>query len=847
MAPASKVRAVTPAHTIPRLPAAAPELSFDALRLQGIRAAQGLSGERWTDYNLHDPGVTLLEAVTYALTELAYRAELPLADHLCDERGHIPWQALGLPLPDTAFPCRPTTTTDYRRALLDALPELDGATMVPMAWPQPATGLYSLVLDAPAGADRAALEPRARAAYAGLRNLCEDLDSVTWVDKRECTLHAEIEIGGASDPADIVAGVYDRCASYLAAAVEFESCAQALPRVHTPDRLLTGPRTANGIARGESLARAGQADVFITDLIACARNPDVKDVHWLALQVGDGVAATSSLPWRDASGSWVLALRPPQGSDSVDGLTVRRNGNLISVRAREVRRRYDDLRTARLARRHGLDDFDLVCPPPQGRPVHDLPYYSVQNHFPAVYGLGEHGLPESASDAERARVHQLQAYLLLFEQLLAHGGAQVQHLRELFSIEGAAAATRWWHVLRAGEVPGIAGDAVGNAAAESDAHRPGLWLSPPEHIEQQVCAPFDDRIDRRHRVLDYLLSLQGQTYAQNSLRQFSDHLTPAEMDSFLLKNKVDFARALETLSPGRAGGFNPAAASWGVAGNSAGLQRHISLLLGFAHEHSRGLAAGLGKWQAVSADEFLAHEPDAANAARRVDRSPAMQRLDLGSPHARRTAEQRHDERQRLAITRCQRIPAALMRCGARHDRYLWQPIGGGGHGGRGRLVVGPDENREYWQVAEWQGLDRTAALQHAGSLRCLLRQIDQRCEGLHVVEHLLLRPHAGWPDDAQAAAFFALRLSVVFPDWTTRSQRRNFRHFAQDTVRINCPAHLDARCLWLSPVAMAAFEAAYKTWLDHRCPPPGVAEPVSSAVDAAAAELVRLLSTGWP
>ncbi|MEM6726783.1 MAG: hypothetical protein AAF598_22285, partial [Bacteroidota bacterium] len=45
------------------------------LRAEGIRLAQQLSGKIWTDYNHHDPGVTLLEQLCYALTDLGYRTD----------------------------------------------------------------------------------------------------------------------------------------------------------------------------------------------------------------------------------------------------------------------------------------------------------------------------------------------------------------------------------------------------------------------------------------------------------------------------------------------------------------------------------------------------------------------------------------------------------------------------------------------------------------------------------------------------------------------------------------------------------------------------------------------------
>ncbi len=42
-----------------------PVPDFSSLRQEGIALVQALSGGTWTDYNLHDPGVTILEALCY--------------------------------------------------------------------------------------------------------------------------------------------------------------------------------------------------------------------------------------------------------------------------------------------------------------------------------------------------------------------------------------------------------------------------------------------------------------------------------------------------------------------------------------------------------------------------------------------------------------------------------------------------------------------------------------------------------------------------------------------------------------------------------------------------------------
>ena len=46
---------------------------YRLLRAQGMDYIQCLSSKVWTDHNLHDPGITTLEVLCYALTDLAYR------------------------------------------------------------------------------------------------------------------------------------------------------------------------------------------------------------------------------------------------------------------------------------------------------------------------------------------------------------------------------------------------------------------------------------------------------------------------------------------------------------------------------------------------------------------------------------------------------------------------------------------------------------------------------------------------------------------------------------------------------------------------------------------------------
>ena len=63
-------------------------------------------------------------------------------------------------------------------------------------------------------------------------------------------------------------------------------------------------------------------------------------------------------------------------------------------------------------------DEDVAIP--QGRFRNVSRYHSFQNHFPAVFGLSDAGLPSTADHRRRAQALQLKAYLLFFDQVMAN-------------------------------------------------------------------------------------------------------------------------------------------------------------------------------------------------------------------------------------------------------------------------------------------------------------------------------------------------------------------------------------------------------------------------------------------
>src|SRR5262245_19885676 len=104
---------------------------YAALREQGMSLIRQLTSAHWTDHNLHDPGITTLEALCYALTDLAYRSSFSTADLLSGQNGFIAEPELSGFFPaQQALTTTPLTLLDYRKLLL----KIDG---IRNAWMHP--------------------------------------------------------------------------------------------------------------------------------------------------------------------------------------------------------------------------------------------------------------------------------------------------------------------------------------------------------------------------------------------------------------------------------------------------------------------------------------------------------------------------------------------------------------------------------------------------------------------------------------------------------------------------------------------------------------------------------------
>lgn len=90
------------------------------LRQKGIEYIEQMGSQLWTDYNSHDPGITMLEALCYGITDLGFRTGWDIKDLLAEPPG-IPadHDLQALFTARNILTTNPLTVDDYRRLLID--------------------------------------------------------------------------------------------------------------------------------------------------------------------------------------------------------------------------------------------------------------------------------------------------------------------------------------------------------------------------------------------------------------------------------------------------------------------------------------------------------------------------------------------------------------------------------------------------------------------------------------------------------------------------------------------------------------------------------------------------------
>jgi hypothetical protein len=456
-------------------------LDFDKLRTEGIDYLGRLTGKIWTDYNVHDPGITILEVLCYALLDLGYRTNLPVADIFArnpkdasaDNNFFTPAQILAN---------NPLTIIDFRKLLIDidgiknawleiATDQTDFCRQQPQPDPPPdptlsaivlppredeascidyLNGLYHVYIDLETDIEKKFenkpdekknfvdnITTKIKEALMAHRNLCEDFIDVYILCKQEIGVCADIELEDNTDAEQVYISVVEKLIAFFSPSPQFYTLQQLLDKQKSIDEIFSGRpfnvTDSHGFTDTEELEQLTlRKEIHLSDVYHVVLDvPGVKGVNDLLLQSCGNNGITPVNGWKYQ----LPENHVPEFSLECSGFRFTKNGRPVFVDTKKFEGLFSISfsNNGKIAYKAPSPYLDGTVP--QGAYRSDLAdYYSIQNEFPRVYGIAEGGLSENASPERKAQAYQLKAWLLFFDQLLANYLAQLKNIRNLFSL-----------------------------------------------------------------------------------------------------------------------------------------------------------------------------------------------------------------------------------------------------------------------------------------------------------------------------------------------------------------------------------------------------------------------------
>jgi hypothetical protein len=181
-------------------------------------------------------------------------------------------------------------------------------------------------------------------------------------------------------------------------------------------------------------------------------------------------------------------------------------------------------------------EYEHVFAPPGGRARDLAQYTSIQEQYPAVYGIGQDGLGRDATPLRRAQAKQFKGYLAVFEQVMADYLAQLAHVRDLLSIDPTLDRSTFTQPID---------QAIPNGAE--------LFIDYPDGAER-LRRGRDTFLDRRNRILDVLLALYAEEVVEP--HHGCEPIDAAEIGAGLIARKLDLLAHLARAGRMRGRGFD---------------------------------------------------------------------------------------------------------------------------------------------------------------------------------------------------------------------------------------------------------------------------------------------------
>ena len=680
-------------------------MDFDSLRKEAIKYTQELSGENWTDYNFHDPGVTILEQFCYAITDIAYRTNLSIENllfHSGKESEILESNAL-FP-PDKIYPCSPITPDDYKVWVLDHFPDLlSNAWVVPVLSHQDGiSGLYSINIifrNKLSDARQAEVLEQINIKLSTIRNLGEDFDQVEALLSEKLSFSTEIDLTQDASGEEVLAEILYQVERYINPTIDFLSLSEMRDRGFSLEEIYDTPSCQHGfIIKSQLIPRQFEFHVSkIADFIT--RIKGVRDLKsFQVLQDGVPIYGDSiNLP----KGKY-FTLAISQEEDPLVGFDIKLfKGGVVNRYTVPAVMYSLDLKEAQSQKNFEIkkevksDSFRRSSTKELSK------YLSIQASFPGIYKVGSYTPHQRESRQKVVESKQLQGYLLFFDQLLANHLEQLIHIHKLFSIDekDLSLPTNYTQLLQ------------GNVTGADE-----LLVGLDQLSLNKLTNNSSNNKVRKDKVLSHLLARFGEKFTTDfhlKFNQLAEGLSTEDVNQRLVELKATFLRDIQYLNRYRSLGYDYRGVTY-EASAPLSLKKKICLLLDIKNIENKKLAS-------VELADKLKKEKISSSS------------LDQKRVGEDRFYDQEIKEGTIKFIVNSKSIVEYLFRFGLDAKNYHLVTEGHKVH----LLFSTPNKDQKV-KIAEFTS--RSVALDTLKKLIEFLKGLNDDSEGFHIVEHILFR-----------------------------------------------------------------------------------------------------------
>lgn len=556
-------------------------LDVNFLKEQGIESIQKLSGKKWTDYNIHDPGITILEILCFALTELGFRSGYDVHDLFAETVHSSSANKDTSYVPHEILSSGSITHNDFLKIFLD-IKGVNNIEIIKSKKLNEFSGVFDVFVELSdtnaSKKEKENISVLIRSAIDKNRMLCIDIDEIVFFKTDAISLDLTIEVAKKVNQSDFIFQIVSSLEHYFSPSPNYSTLSDMLREGFSIEDIFSGPLLNNGFVKNVELqSKSVRKNIYVSDMVNFLMDIDEVD-HIKKIQLYDD---------SDHNYNWLYSVKSgciPRLNYEKTKLTVTYKGNTShTLFLNELFSSNVPLYSVK-GKSHKKNKIDPI----KGE-VKDLKYYnSILNDFPVVYGVGQYGLPDGGGDQELAQTNQLRTFMFFFDQILANYFAKLDGLKDLFSLNNIATTNPVQLLI---DFPGVHycykpfmdEYLKNNINLKDENHIKKEWkkylLENESYLTGIVQNSVENRssyLKRRNKVLDHLLSRFG--YSLVSFEFFAQ-LTSEE----LIKYKIDLLKELVFVGQNKYKGSSALDSS---IFEKSGFDLYLGLLLGIQNPAS---------------------------------------------------------------------------------------------------------------------------------------------------------------------------------------------------------------------------------------------------------------------